>query len=71
MTTLKCLFLFITYEGSVDIYNVHVCFWKDRLQVQSSQNIMAEILAADISDKFLWIWGKSGFHFISFLILVQ
>ena len=29
---------------------------------------MAELLAADISEKFVWIWGKSGFHFISFLI---
>lgn len=29
---------------------------------------MAEISAADISEKFLWILGKSRFHFLSFLI---
>jgi len=37
--------------------------------VQSSQNIMAEIFAADISDKFLWILGKSGLHVVSFLFM--
>lgn len=30
---------------------------------------MAEILAAGISRKFLWTSGKSGFHFISFLVI--
>lgn len=67
-TALKCPFLFVNYERSIGIYTVHVCFWKYRLQVQSSQNAVAEIVAADTREKFLWISGKSGFHFISFLI---
>lgn len=37
-------------------------------ELRSSQ-IVAEILAADIRDKFLWMMTKSGFHFICFLIV--
>lgn len=60
MTALKPLFLVINYEGSVGI--------STEIQTPSAQFQHSWLKSSDITEKFLWISGKSGFHFVSFLI---